>query len=66
VQAYRTWLETQHEWLFYVNNDVLVPDGAIDAMAQAMTAGGAGRGSPLHPWRLSRRGPQMCIGVGAP
>ena len=47
VQAYRTWLETEHEWLFYVNNDVLVPDGAIDAMAQAMTAAGAGRCSPL-------------------
>lgn len=44
MQAYRTWLETEHEWLFYVNNDVLVPDGAIDAMAQAMTAAGAGRG----------------------
>ena len=44
MQAYRTWLETEHEWLFYVNNDVLVPDGAIDAMAQAMTAEGAGRG----------------------
>lgn len=40
TQAYRTWLETEHEWLFYVNNDVLVPDGAIDAMAQAMTAEG--------------------------
>lgn len=35
------WLETDHEWLFYVNNDVLVPDGAIDAMAQAMTETGA-------------------------
>lgn len=39
-QAYRTWLETEHEWLFYVNNDVLVPDGAIDALAQAMTKDG--------------------------
>ena len=44
MQAYRTWLETEHEWLFYVNNDVLVPDGAIDAMAQAMAAAGAGHG----------------------
>ena len=72
VQAYRTWLETEHEWLFYVNNDVLVPDGAIDAMAQAMTAAGAGRCSPLgldHSFfasnhgGLSRRGCQVCTGV---
>ena len=30
------WLQSDHEFLFYVNNDVLVPDGAIDTMAQAM------------------------------
>lgn len=40
MQAYRAWLETDHQFLFYVNNDVLVPDGVIDALARAMTKEG--------------------------
>lgn len=39
-QAYRAWLDTDHEFLFYVNNDVLVPDGVVDALARAMTPEG--------------------------
>ena len=41
MQAYRLWLQTEHEYLFFVNNDVLVPDGVIDALARAMTAEGS-------------------------
>ncbi len=40
-QAYRAWLNSSHEWLFYVNNDVLIPDGVIDILTRAMTPEGA-------------------------
>jgi hypothetical protein len=48
TQAYRLWLQSDHEYLFYANNDVLVPDGAIDAMAQAMSSKGEDRGVRPH------------------
>jgi hypothetical protein len=48
AQAYRLWLQSDHEYLFYANNDVLVPDGAIDAMAQAMSSKGEDCGVRPH------------------
>jgi hypothetical protein len=40
-QAYREWQRnTSVDALFIINNDVLVPDGVIDAMASALTPEG--------------------------
>ena len=59
-QAYRAWLDTDHEFLFYVNNDVLVPDGVVDALARAMTPEGercvvCSSRTQLLPWLAGKR-----------
>ena len=42
------WLQSDHDFLFYVNNDVLVPDGAVDIMAQAMSPEGKLHGAAAY------------------
>lgn len=51
LQAYREWQRnTSADDLFIINNDVLVPDGVIDAMAAALTPEGepAGTHAMVH------------------
>ena len=41
VQAYQHWKRTRHPFMFIINNDVLVPDGALDKLMRAMQSTGA-------------------------
>jgi hypothetical protein len=46
-QAYREWQRnTSADALFIINNDVLVPDGVVNAMAAALTP--AGKSAALY------------------
>ena len=40
-QAYQQWKAGGADALFIINNDVLVPDGALSALAHALTPEGA-------------------------
>ena len=40
-QAYQQWKAGESDAMFIINNDVLVPDGALSALAHALTPEGA-------------------------
>ena len=46
IQMYQLWLPTAHDFLFIINNDVLVPDGVLTALMRAMEKSGA-RAAPV-------------------
>lgn len=61
MQIYQRWLPSTHEFLFIINNDVLVPDGSLDRLMRTMTDK---RASPkvARPYRA--RGAKTWFRVG--